>query len=114
MLDLQKEKDELQRAIDFERAEQDRLAWAAQWNAFENEMMKVKADADQRRRDQEAHVNHLAHKLEEQKRGWTLAGDDLAHKEAQIREKDNFQWMMWETEEKLKTMERSKFDDFKR
>jgi hypothetical protein len=50
LLDLQAEKDDLTGAIDFERAEQDRLRRLTHKKEFEQELMSLRAGQEIRRR----------------------------------------------------------------
>jgi len=53
MLELEKERDDLSRAISTEKQEQDRLRRLTQRKTFEDELMRMKTDQEGRRRQEE-------------------------------------------------------------
>jgi len=113
MLELEQDNDDLQRAIDTEKAEQDRLKRLTMKKTFEDELMRMKTDHESRRRQEEIHIDQLAQKLENEKRERFNTQDNLLARENELREKENFSRLMQQTEEKLRSMEKSKFDQFK-
>ena len=113
LAELQDEHDDLQRAIDFEKAEQERIQRMTMKKEFEGEVIRMRNDQENRRRAEEIHIESLKHRVDEEKRSRMYNEEAAREREQTLQEKEHFQNILRETEQRLRTMEREKFDDFR-
>lgn len=99
LFDLQVEKDDLQRAIDFQRNEQERIKRITHKKDFEFELMKMRTAQEERRRLEEIQIEGLSQKVDNERRNMYFNEELLRSKEEDLREKEQFQQLMQDTEE---------------
>ena len=107
---IQKEKEQIDKAIEFERAEQERLIQAAEKKRFEEEIMNLKLQQEIRKNEEIKQVDQIKMIMENERRDYNMINNHLYLKEKEIIEKEKFYDLLASTEENIRKEEQEKHE----
>ena len=103
--EIQRQKEQIEGALEAEKEEQKRLERAIEKKSFEEEIMKIKLIEDAKRKEQEMHIESIQKQMDaEQKERYNL-NNQLYFKEKELIEKEKFNELLINTDDNLRKME---------
>ena len=105
---IEKEKQEIDKAIEFERQEQERLIRAAEKKRFEEEIMNVKLSQQMNLNEENKQIEKMKNMMENEKKDREAMNGHLYHREKEIVEKEKFYDLLASTEENIRKQEQEK------
>lgn len=107
---IQREKEEIEKALEYERQEQDRLMRLAEKKRFEEELMNIKLGQQARQREEARQISHINDMILDEKKQREQMNNELFYREKEIAEKQQFYELLSSTEDNIRKLEIEKHE----